>query len=132
MSGCEKDAQTELEIMWTNQHGTGPLTDDRVETQVILQYMCQPYPSGKVTDINNDFQRHTIRNGGNRNTQNFRLDDREDRQAVINRGLHEPFHHYNTMLRRIRNKGISRTSFYPYPQTHCYSFKGAMSKYFIK
>jgi len=106
MSGCEKDAQTELEIMWTNQHGTGPLTDDRVETQVILQYMCQPYPSGKVTDINNDFQRHTIRNGGNRNTQNFRLDDREDRQAIINRGLHEPFHHYNTMLRRIRNKGL--------------------------
>ena len=119
MSGCEKDAQTELEIMWTNQHGTGPKTDDRVETQVILQYMCQPYPSGKVSDINKDFERHTIRNGGNRNTQNFRQDEREDRVTRTALGLHEPFHHYNSLLRRIRNKGIHRTHLYPYLQTHC-------------
>ena len=125
MSGCEKDAQTELEIMWTNQHGTGPKTNDRVETQVILQYMCQPYPSGKVTNINRDFQRHTIRNGGNRNTQIFRQDQREDRVVMKTRGLHEPYHYYNSLLRRIRNKGIPRTSFYPYTQAHCYSFTRA-------
>ena len=119
MSGCEKDAQTELEIMWTNQHGTGPKTDDRVETQVILQYMCQPYPSGKVSDINKDFERHTIRNGGNRNTQKLRQDEREDRVTRTALGLHEPFHHYNSLLRRIRNKGIHRTHLYPYLQTHC-------------
>ena len=123
MSGCEKGAETELEIMWTNQHGTGPLTNDRVETQVILQYMCQPYPSGKVSDINEDFQLYTIRNGGNRNTQSFRQDDREDRSPRKDRGLHEPFHYYNTYIRRTRNKGIPRTIFYPYPQTHYCPFK---------
>lgn len=65
MSDCDKDAApTEVNIMWTNQHGTGPLTDDRVETQVILQYMCQPFSKEKVTDINADFDYHTIRNGG--------------------------------------------------------------------
>ena len=105
MSGCDKNAATELEIMWTNQHGTGPKTDDRVETQVILQYMCQAYPSGEVNDINKDFQLHTIRNGGNRNTQDFRKDDREDRRIRKDRGLHEPNHYYNTYVRRERNKG---------------------------
>ena len=105
MSGCEKDAQTELEIMWTNQHGTGPKTDDRVETQIILQYMCQAYPSGKVTNINKDFQLHTIRNGGSRNTQDFKLNQREDHQIRKDRGLHEPKEYYNAYLRRERNKG---------------------------
>ncbi len=105
MSGCEKDAQTELEIMWTNQHGTGPKTDDRVETQVILQYMCQAYPSGKVTDINKDFLLHTIRNGENRNAQIFRLNDRESRFIKKDRGLHEPKEYYNANIRRERNKG---------------------------
>ena len=109
MSSCEKDAQTELEIMWTNQHGTGPLTHDRVETQVILQYMCQAYPSGSVSDIK-DFKLHTLRNGGNRNTQIFRLDDREDRVTRKDRGLHEPYQYYNTMMRRIRNKGIPESN----------------------
>ena len=37
MGGCHKKAKTEVEIMWTNQHGTGPKTDDRVESQVILR-----------------------------------------------------------------------------------------------
>ena len=121
MSGCEKDARTEVEIMWTNQHGTGPETNDRVETQVILQYMCQEYPKGSVSDIKKDFQLHTIRNGGNRNTQTFRLDDREDRVTRTDRGLHEPFQYRNSYMRRSRNGGIPRTSFYPYPLTHCNS-----------
>ena len=60
MSGCDENAATEVEIMWTNQHGTGPKTDDRVETQVILQYMCQPYPKGEVNDINRDFDGHIV------------------------------------------------------------------------
>lgn len=107
MSGCDKNAPTEVEIMWTNQHGTGPKTDDRVETQVILQYMCQAYLPGKmeVKDINKDFQLHTIRNGGNRNTQTFRKDQREDRQIRKDRGLHEPKEYYNAYVRRERNKG---------------------------
>ena len=105
MSGCDKNAATELEIMWTNQHGTGPKTDDIVETQVILQYMCQAYPSGKVNDIYKDFQLHTIRNGGNRITQRFRRDQREDRLIRKDRGLHEPKEYYNAYVRRERNKG---------------------------
>ncbi|CAH3197136.1 unnamed protein product [Porites evermanni] len=108
MSGCDKNAPTEVEIMWTNQHGTGPKTDDRVETQVILQYMCQAYLPGKmeVKDINKDFQLHTIRNGGNRNTQTFRKDLREDQQIRKDRGLHEPKEYYNAYVRRERNKGL--------------------------
>ena len=35
MSVCSSHVKTEVDIMWTNQHGTGPKTDDRVETQVI-------------------------------------------------------------------------------------------------
>ena len=105
MSGCEKDSQTELEIMWTNQHGTGPKTDDRVETQVILQYMCQAFPSGQVKDINKDFQLHTIRNGGNRNQQGFNENAAESRQIRTDRGLHEPKEYYNVYVRRERNKG---------------------------
>ena len=105
MSGCDKNAATELEIMWTNQHGTGPKTDDRVETQVILQYMCQPYPKGVVNDINKDFALHTIRNGGNRNTQRFNKDQREDRQIRRDVGLNEPKEYYNAYVRRERNKG---------------------------
>ena len=32
MSGCEEDAKTEVEIMWTNQHGTGPKSEDVAES----------------------------------------------------------------------------------------------------
>ena len=105
MSGCGKNAATEVEIMWTNQHGTGPKTDDRVETQAILQYMCQPYSKGVVNDINEDFALHTIRNGGKRNTQRFRKDRREDRLIRRGVGLHEPKEYYNAYVRRERNKG---------------------------
>jgi len=106
MSGCDKNAATELEIMWTNQHGTGPKTDDKVETQVILQYMCQPYSKGEVKDINKDFELHTIRNGGNRNAQSFSKDQREDRLIRKDRGLNEPKEYYNAYVRRERNKGL--------------------------
>ena len=105
MSGCENEAKTELEIMWTNQHGTGPKTDDRVETQVILQYMCQPFSKLKVTDVNKDFKLYTIRNGGNRNTQRFNVNQREDRLIRKDRGLHEPKEYYHAYVRRDRNKG---------------------------
>ena len=105
MSGCEEDAKTEVEIMWTNQHGTGPKSEDVVETQVILQYMCQPFPQGKVTDINSDFQLHTIRNGGNRLTQPFNPNLAENRLIKKDRGLHEPKEYYHAYIRRDRNKG---------------------------
>ncbi|XP_068712154.1 protein DD3-3-like [Montipora foliosa] len=106
MSGSNKNASTEVDVMWTNQHGTGFKTDDRVETQVILQYMCQPYPKGQVNNINNDFDYYTIRNGGNRNSQRYRKDQREDRTMKKDRGLHEPKEYYNAYERRERNKGL--------------------------
>ena len=105
MSGCENEAKTELEIMWTNQHGTGPKTDDRVETQVILQYMCQPFSKLKVTDVNKDFKLYTIRNGGFTNTQGFNVIRREDQLIKKERGLHEPKEYYHAYVRRERNKG---------------------------
>ena len=112
MSGCSKaddKAKTEVEIMWTNQHGTGPLTDDRVESQVILQYMCQPYPEGKMatTDVNREFEYHTIRNGQTLATQNFANGGRESAYIRRDRGLHEPANYYQAYFRRERNKGIS-------------------------
>ena len=125
MSGCDKNAPTEVEIMWTNQHGTGLKTDDRVETQVILQYMCQAYLPGKmeVKDINKDFELHTIRNGGNRNTQTFRKDQREDRQIRKDRGLHEPKEYYNAYVRRERNKGKKNLTISQVVSCHFYSCK---------
>ncbi|XP_078358599.1 protein DD3-3-like isoform X1 [Oculina patagonica] len=108
MSGCDAKAKTEVEIMWTNQHGTGPKTDDRVETQVILQYMCQPYPEGKMAtaDVNREFEYHTIRNGQTLNTQNFANGARENAYIRKDRGLHEPANYYQAYFRRERNKGL--------------------------
>ena len=107
MSGCDKKAKTEMEIMWTNQHGTGPKTDDRVESQVILQYMCQPYPKGKMTtnDVNREFEYHTIRNGQTINTQRFVNGARENSFIRRDFGLHEPLNYYQAYFRRERNKG---------------------------
>ena len=80
MSSCDAKGKSVVEIMWTNQHGTGPKTDDRVETQVILQYMCQAYPEGKMAtdDVNNEFEYNTIRNGQTLNTQGFTSGAREN------------------------------------------------------
>ena len=107
MSGCHAKAKTEVEIMWTNQHGTGPKTDDRVETQVILQYMCQAYPEGKMatSDVNREFKYHTIRNGQTLNTQDFRNGNRQSSYIRRDRGLHEPANYYQAYFRRERNKG---------------------------
>ena len=105
MSGCEEDAKTEVEIMWTNQHGTGPKSEDIVESQIILQYMCQPYPQGNVTDINEDFQLYTIRNGAQRTTQRFSVSMQESRVIEEDRGLHEPLAYYRSYRHRDGNKG---------------------------
>ena len=107
MSGCDAKVKSEMEIMWTNQHGTGPQTDDRVETQVILQYMCQPYPEGKMgsSDVNREFLYHTIRNGQTLNTQGFANGARENAYVRKDRGLHESANYYQAYLRRERNKG---------------------------
>ena len=109
MSGCDAKHKTEVEIMWTNQHGTGPKTDDRVETQVILQYMCQPYPEGEMatTDVNKEFEYHTIRNGQTLTTQGFTNGAREKDYISKDRGLHEPANYYQAYYRRERNKGES-------------------------
>ncbi|PFX29775.1 Protein DD3-3 [Stylophora pistillata] len=108
MSGCDAKAKTEVDIMWTNQHGTGPDTDDMVETQVILQYMCQPYPQGKMAtkDVNKEFEYHTIRNGQNLATQAFANNVRENAYTRKDRGLHEPANYYQAYYRRERNKGL--------------------------
>ena len=107
MSDCNGNAETEVEIMWTNQHGTGPKTDDRVESQVILQYMCQPYPQGEMAsnDTNTEFEFHTIRNGQMRNTQRFINRARENSYIRKDLGLHEPANCYQAYFRRERNKG---------------------------
>jgi len=110
MSGCDVNAKTEVEIMWTNQHGTGPKTDDRVETQVILQYMCQAYPEGKMAtnNVNSEFEYHTIRNGQLLNTQGFANGARENAYIRKDFGLHEPANYYQAYFRRERNKGESK------------------------
>ena len=120
MSGCEAKAKTELEIMWTNQHGTGPKTDDRVETQVILQYMCQAFPdekfpNGKLplnADVDKEFEYHTIRNGQTLTTQGFANGVKESAYIKRDRGLHEPANYYQAYYRRERNKGIVKGTFY--------------------
>ena len=113
MSGCDAKAKTEVEIMWTNQHGTGPKTDDRVETQVILQYMCQAYPEGEMAtnDLKKEFKYHTIRNGQTLNTQNFRNGSRQNSYIRRDRGLHEPANYYQAYFRRERNKGEGTNAF---------------------
>ncbi|XP_068676289.1 uncharacterized protein [Montipora foliosa] len=108
MSGFDDKAATEVEIMWTNQHGTGKQADDFVESQVILQYMCQEFPDGDVplTNINSQFKYHTIRNGGATTTQTFRANQRENSDVKLTLGLHEPYNYYQSYLRRERNKGL--------------------------
>ena len=124
MSSCHDTARTEVEIMWTNQHGAGPKTDDRVESQVILQYMCQPYPEGKMASIetNTELEYHTIRNGETLITQGFRNGARENSYIRKDRGLHEPASYYQAYFRRERNKGekerkLRNTNFLFTPQT---------------
>ena len=109
MSGFDDKAATEVEIMWTNQHGTGKQADHFVESQVILQYMCQEFPDGDVplTNINSQFKYHTIRNGGATTTQTFRANQRENSDVKLTLGLHEPYNYYQSYLRRERNKGIT-------------------------
>ena len=107
MSGFNDEAKTEVEIMWTNQHGTGKKADHFVESQVILQYMCEEFPDGEVplANINTQFEYHTIRNGGTSSTQTFRANQRESSDVKLTLGLHEPYNYYQSYLRRERNKG---------------------------
>ena len=113
MSECGKDAKkTEVEIMWTNQHGTGVKTDDMVDSQVILQYMCQDFPEqrfpdGKITSASSDFQLHTIRNGVTKTQQSFYHGYPETSYVKKTYGLHEPYYYYHTYYTRERNKGES-------------------------
>lgn len=106
MSGCSTKTKSVLDVMWTNQHGTGPKTDDRVETQIILQYMCQPYPEGKMAtaDVNREYKHHTIRNGQAINQQAFKVGARENSYIRRDFGLHEPVNFYEAFYRRERHK----------------------------
>ena len=113
MSECGKDAKkTEVEIMWTNQHGTGRKANDMVESQVILQYMCQDFPEqrfpdGKITSASSAFQLHTIRNGQTKTQQGFHISYPETSYISKSYGLHEPYYYYRTYYVRERNKGES-------------------------
>ncbi|KAJ7333539.1 hypothetical protein OS493_017076 [Desmophyllum pertusum] len=114
MSGCDAKAKSEVEIMWTNQHGTGPKTNDRVETQVILQYMCQAFPDYKFpngelpnkANVHIEYEFDTIRNGQTLTTQGFTNGGRENAFIRKDRGLHEPSNYYQSYIRRDRNKGL--------------------------
>ncbi|XP_068712158.1 protein DD3-3-like [Montipora foliosa] len=128
MSGCNANAKSIVDIMWTNQHGTGPKTDDRVETQVILQYMCQPYPEGKMptADVNREFKYHTIRNGQTLTSQGFSGSTaRENVYVRKDRGLHEPGRYYQAYTRRERNKGL----FTPDQKNNAKKLKGTLPIY---
>ena len=105
MSGCYEEAKTEVEIMWTNQHGTGRDADEYVDSQVILQYMCQPFPD-PLTDVSTQFKHHTIRNGVSTSRQGDVSSSREIDVVSLDTGLHEPYYYYQSYLRRERNKGI--------------------------
>ena len=102
MSGYDDKAATEVEIMWANQHGTGKHADHFVESQVILQYMCQGFPDGGVslTNINTQFEYHTIRNGGTSSTQTFRANQKQtsDVKLTLQVGLHEPYNLITCLL----------------------------------
>ena len=106
MGGCD-GSTTEVEIMWTNQHGTGKKADHFVESQVILQYMCQEFPDGEVplTNIDTQFEHHTIRNGETSDEQTFTEDSQENSDVKLTFGLHEPYNYYQSYRRRERNKG---------------------------
>ena len=108
MSGCYDKARTEVEIMWTNQHGTGQAADHYVDSQVILQYMCQPFPDGEkpITDVNSQFKFDTIRNGQTSGIQAFASSHQEATKVSKTRGIHEPYNFYQSYNRRERNKGI--------------------------
>ena len=98
MSGSKENAKTEVEIMWTNQHGTGTESADIVESQIILQYMCQEVTESKYKYPN-------IRNGEERDKQNFNAGSQGNNEVKMERGLHEPLEYYRTYQRRERNKG---------------------------
>ena len=98
MSGSKENAKTEVEIMWTNQHGTGTESADIVESQIILQYMCQEVTESKYKYPN-------IRNGEERDKQSFNAGSQENNEVKMERGLHEPLEYYRTYRRRERNKG---------------------------
>lgn len=120
MSGCSDKAKTEVEVMWTNQHGTGLETDDMVESQIILQFMCQPYPREKMatSDVNSEFEYHTIRNGQSSTAQvAFRPAHRENAYISKAVGLHEPANYYQSYYTRKRNSGENHRSVHKIPKT---------------
>ena len=108
MSGCYDRASTEVEIMWTNQHGTGQAANHLVNSQVILQYMCQPFPDGEkpLFDINSQFKFDTVRNGQTSQVPPFTPSHQESSKAAKTYGIHEPYNFYQSYNRRERNKGI--------------------------
>ena len=108
MSGCYDKARTEVEIMWTNQHGTGQAADHFVDSQVILQYMCQPFPDGEkpLTNVNSQFKFDTVRNGDKTTEQPFSSSKAERSLVKKDHGIHEPYNFYQSYNRRERNKGM--------------------------
>ena len=58
-----------------------------------------------TSDVNKEFEYHTIRNGQTLTTQGFANGARENTYIRKDRGLHEPAHYYQAYFRRERNKG---------------------------
>jgi len=105
--------KTILEVEWTNQHGCGDINGEGGDAQkrycdLVFQYMCQD----DVDEVD-DFDRDTIRNGDDTDSQDFskpRSDDEDDddkrNNVKIDRGLHETWDWYKRCYLREANGGL--------------------------
>ena len=85
----------------------------KMNSNVVLQYMCQSVPGQDKPNGNV----YTLRNGINTNTPKFTATGKKDAETQaqykqrktgnmdINRGLHESWEWYDKCKRRERNKG---------------------------
>lgn len=115
-SGPQSKGKSFLTFEWTNQHGSGgnDINPHKMNTDVVLQYMCQLVPGQDKPDGDVD----TIRNGINTNTPKFTATNKKDAEKLSEyksrkkanmdktRGLHESWEWYDKCRRRERNGGL--------------------------
>lgn len=72
-----------LQVEWTNQHGCGA-DHDKVDCEIVLQFMCHPLLRDGVTTETID----------------------EATKDSTDRGMHETFEYYDKCQKRNRNRGL--------------------------